>query len=76
MISNFVKERNEALFSLDEQKIREYAKKYGVPLPSNAEVFWRGVYKAICNINDAPADLKAKSRKWLYAHGSKPEIGG
>ena len=31
----FVKERNKALFSYDEAKIKVYMQKYGVPIPDN-----------------------------------------
>ena len=68
-ISTFVKERNEALFSLDETKIKAYAKKYGIPLPSEPLAFWGGVYKAICTIASAPDELKTTARKWLSERG-------
>ena len=35
----FVKERNEALFSLDEKKIKAYMKKYCVPEPHSERIF-------------------------------------
>ena len=45
----FVKERNDALFSLDRRKIEAYMLKYGEPAMSDLpdEVFWASVYKAI-----------------------------
>lgn len=64
-IPQFVKEGNEALFSLDENKIRAYAKKYRVDLPDNYIAFWGGVYKAICSITTAPKELQGKARAWL-----------
>ncbi|MDE7389521.1 MAG: hypothetical protein K2M82_01055 [Lachnospiraceae bacterium] len=73
-INNFVKERNEALFSLDERKIRAYAKKYGIKLPTTEKGFWGGVYKAICNIPDAPPDLKQKAKEWLDDSGLSTKI--
>ena len=44
-IETFVKERNEALFSLDRARIEAYLEKIG---ESDAEpiVFWAGVYKS------------------------------
>lgn len=60
-ISNFVKERNEALFSLDEEKIKSYAKKYQVVLPDNELIFWAAIHKAIIAIESAPMELKEKS---------------
>ena len=48
MLEAFVKERNEALFSLDRKKIEAYMIKYGeteiTQTPDN--VFWASVYKA------------------------------
>ena len=52
----FVKERNEALFSLDRKKIEAYMIKYGETEIAQTPdvVFWASVYKAICGIKDAP----------------------
>ena len=52
MIENFVKERNEALFSLDRRKIEAYLVKYGEGETAKAPdlLFWASVYKAICGI--------------------------
>lgn len=70
MLEAFVKERNEALFSLDRKKIEAYMIKYGeteiTQTPDN--VFWASVYKAICGIKDAPEAIvskaKAAARAW------------
>jgi hypothetical protein len=45
-VANFVKERNEALFSLDRKKIEAYCAKYGDSDSTNVPdlVFWAGVY--------------------------------
>ena len=49
MIESFVKERNEALFSLDRRKIEAYLVKYGEGETATAPdmLFWASVYKAI-----------------------------
>jgi hypothetical protein len=73
-IKVFVKERNESLFSFDETRIRAYAKKYDVKLPTTYKGFWGGVCKAICNIPDAPADVREKAEKWLFENGMSVEI--
>ena len=74
-IEEFVKQRNEALFSLDRDKILKFyelayskseAKKFA---KVDEKVFWAAVYKAICNIISAPEDLKAKAEKWLTENG-------
>jgi len=74
-IAAFVKERDEALASLDRERIERYARKYGVHLPKSEEAFWRGVHKAICNIYSIPYETKRKSMEWLREHGSTPYIG-
>ena len=73
-MSDFVKERNEALFSLDEDKIKAYCKKYGVHIPKNETAFWGGIYKSIYNIKDAPKELKYKACEWLITHGMSTAI--
>ncbi len=72
--AKFVKERNEALLSLDRKKIERYCKKYGVTLPNNDEAFWLGVHKARCAIADLPLEERRKSVRWLHEHGSRPDI--
>ena len=71
MIERFVKERNEALFSLDRKKIEAYLIKYGETEVLNAPdlIFWGGVYKAICGVKGAPRDLVDKAHVWLKEHG-------
>ena len=73
-ISEFVRERNEALFSLDEAKIKAYLKKRGISLPTDDKIFWGAVYKSICNITDAPQKLKDKAKAWLKENNMSEEI--
>lgn len=68
----FIKERDEALLSLDRDKIEAYLRKYQVPVPQDDEVFWRGVHKAVCAIKNAPESAKKASKEWLREHGSNP----
>lgn len=75
-LKQFVAERNEALLSLDKSKIERFAKKYDIHLPTNDEVFWSGVHKAICNIPSIPFEVRQKSADYLFEHGSTPLIGG
>ena len=67
----FVKERNDALFSMDRKKIEAYCAKHGdtetAELPD--QLFWAGVYKAICAIRNAPEDKVREARRWLASHG-------
>ena len=71
MIERFVKERNEALFSLDRKKIEAYLIKYGETevLHEPDVIFWGGVYKAICGVKGAPKDIVDKAHVWLKEHG-------
>ena len=70
-IASFVKERNEALFSLDRKKIEAYCAKHGDTGSADTPdlIFWAGVYKAICAIKDAPEDLVEQAHIWLSVHG-------
>lgn len=71
MLEEFVKERNEALFSLDRNKIEAYMKKYGQPEVEEVhdDLFWASVYKAICGISNAPDELVSKALMWLHKNG-------
>ena len=79
-VKEFVKERNEALFSLDRDKILKfYESAYGkteMNMFENVDerTFWASVYKAICNITSAPEDLKSKAEKWLNENGFTVDI--
>ena len=73
MRETFVKERNDALFSLDRKKIEAYCAKHGdtdtAELPD--PVFWAGVYKAICAIRNAPEDKVRKLEPGLRLMASQ-----
>lgn len=73
-IANFVKERNEVLFSLDRDHIEAYLIKRGCDVPENDIVFWAGVYKSTCNITSAPDELVQKAKHWLNAHGMSEQV--
>ncbi len=74
---SFVRERNEALFSLDRKKIEAYLMKNGETRFVDAPdlIFWAGVYKAICSITNAPPALVKKARGWLAKNGYSASIG-
>ena len=71
MLEAFVKERNEALFSLDRKKIEAYMIKYGETEIAQTPdvVFWASVYKAICGVKDTPEAIVSKAKAWLHEHG-------
>ena len=76
MLEAFVKERNEALFSLDRKKIEAYMIKYGETEIAQTPdvVFWASVYKAICGVKDAPEAIVSKAKAWLHEHGMSPNL--
>ena len=70
-----VQERNEALFSLDKNKIIAYLRKYNLPTEASSDiVFWAGIYKAICNIKNAPEPIVEEARAWLNERGFSTTI--
>lgn len=72
-IRKFVQERNEALGSLDEGKIKAYMKKYGcddIPEP----YFWPSIHKARLQIGSLSEEEKEISREWLMEHGYSTEV--
>ena len=73
-VSKSIKERNDALFSLDRPTIEAYFKKCGLKIPESDIVFWASVYKCIYNIKNAPAELKEQAKTWLQTHGMRGEI--
>lgn len=64
-VKEFVKERNEALFSFDREKITSYLSKYGTQVPDNDDVFWGSVAKAVMSITNAPEDARQKAKNIL-----------
>lgn len=80
-MEEFIKERNEAFLSLDENKIDAYIKKYtpNVKKPKNEIVFWAGVHKVICNLylvpeNNVTLEQYERSYNWLKENGFSPKI--
>ena len=77
--AEWVKDRNEAFLSMDENKIKDYCRKYKIDIPKNETVFWMGVHKVICNLYLIEDDLVSldkyqESYKWLAEHGAAPTI--
>lgn len=46
----------------------------GLSCPKNDTVFWAGIYKSICNIPNAPADIRTKASVWLKEHGMQEMV--
>lgn len=69
----WLKERDEAILSLDKDKIDAYIKKYnlGDDSPEDDLIYWAGVHKSVLAIRSANEEQKEISRKWLNEHGFK-----
>lgn len=71
----FVKDRNEALFSFDKEKILKFMKKYHMDkVPEKDNVFWGGIAKAVMNIPNAPEDAKKHAQTLLDKLGWSNKI--
>lgn len=78
-MEDFIKERNEALLSLDREKILAYGKKYNVKFPEDEKIFWVGVHKAICSlylipVNKITKSQYEKSKEWLKENGFEWQV--
>lgn len=78
-LTNFIQDRNEAIASVDKEKILAYCKKYKIKVPEDEEVFWAGVHKAVCNLflsENSPISSEQfnKSYDWLTERGYTPLI--
>lgn len=71
-LPGMIRERNEALRSLDEARIRAYMKACGISAPAAPEAFWLGVHKAIEACNRFTPEERERSRRWLSERGSGP----
>lgn len=74
-VETFIKDRNDALFSLDCFKIVKFYNKYRIKPPKNAVDFWKKVYEVILKLPEAPVELKKDVRcrliKLLNKKGTK-----
>ena len=71
---DFIKDRDEALLSLDKEKILAYCRKYGIAMPKDELAFWAGVHKSILHINSATDEQKQRSCEWLTNHGFSTDL--
>lgn len=70
----FEKERLEILKSWNEEKIRNFFKKWnpsGGIWEANKEMFWKSVCIGILQMKEAPEELKNKARQWFHERGEK-----
>lgn len=76
-IEEFRRERNDALTSLDEKRIRIMVRKFnGTDMPIDPEVFWGAVHKAITGCLDLPVEFRRQSKTYLTIHGLQSHDDG
>ena len=68
-LKQFKADRDKALFSLDETKIRAFLAKYDMPMAESKAEFWGAVYKALYNMPHTPLPLKYEAIKGLRKLG-------
>ena len=69
MKNTFVQDRDRALLSLDEQKIRAFCRKYSISISDNPIVFWASIYKSILAMKNCPSHIRKQAEDWLDSHG-------
>lgn len=74
----FKKERNDALLSLDVEKIQDFYFKWnGYRLSTdNMDIFWGSVHKAITSLTSLPLEFRQKSKDYLTQHGLRSHDDG
>lgn len=73
-IKTWEKDRDEALKSLDIEKIRKYCLKYKIPMPKDEIVILAGAHKARLHMLTTTEEEKEISKKWLKEHNFKETI--
>lgn len=58
----------------DWKAVREYSKKYGVPMPKKRNVMKAGVYKAVQYCTNIPEDVKVLAMQKCLKMGFNPFI--
>ncbi len=67
-LNQFKNDRNEALLSLDHNKIIDYMKKYNIEIP-RPEVFWVAIHKSITANTQLPLEFRRMSKHYLKEGG-------
>lgn len=68
----FVRDRDEALLSMDKDKLVAYGQKWSVDwkvVPGREEWFWVSVHMARTGAKSLPMEERLKSKKWLVERG-------
>ena len=76
-IDRMIRDRDEALMSLDEKKIRLFLAKYDIKLIAlDADTFWREIHAWRLTILTIPLSARLESCQWLIDHGVKRDTLG
>lgn len=65
----FVADRDAAFLSLDRAQVEEFARKYGIDMSTNDEVFWASVHKGRTAAKNLPTEARRESKRWLLERG-------
>jgi hypothetical protein len=70
MIAQFIHDRDDALLSLDERRIRAFIAKWRIPWTPDPEwSLWIAVHKARTGAKTLPMDARSLSKQWLTERG-------
>lgn len=76
--AQWIKERNDAVLSMDLKKFKAFIKKwqaeglYTMPVPDNDMILSITMHQMVLAIEDAPEGKKILARLWLIDHGCNP----
>lgn len=68
-LETLLRDRDEALLSLDREKLEAYFRKYDILIPADELLFWSAIHKARTALYSLPPAERKKSRDWLAARG-------
>lgn len=70
LLAAYNRERDEALLSLDEARIRAFFRKWNeYEIPAEPAVFWGSVHKAVTGATNLPIEFRRASKAWLLERG-------
>jgi len=77
-IRQFCRERDKAFIDAvtkdDWEGLKSYARRWGVPIPSDKDVMKAGIYKAVQECDSIPQDVKSEARSKCVALGFRPTM--
>ncbi len=75
-MDQYRKDLKEALMSIDPKtapgKMYDFCKKYKVPVPIKARIFWVNLHKARVECSDLPTEERLISKAWLREREIEP----